>query len=439
MTVLGELEQLAGQIGADAERLVSEGRQQLQEHVTDHPQPLFDLLRTAKPVLVVHDIAIVTRYPDVIEVLRNDGAFGVAPYTGKMESLAGDFILGLDDGPEYERDVSILRLAAPRSDVGGLSDFVSQTAAGLVAEGAERDGTVDVVDLAKRVPARLIGRWLGTPGPDEDAMIAWTMPMFQDIFANVQNDAAVHDAAVRASAQLRPYLAQAIASRRRAGVGGGGAGGGGGGGGGGDGDGDAPTVLDRLIAMQGAPDTAFTDEEIATNIAGLVVGFVPTVATAIPLAIDALLDRADALPSAATAAAAGDIDTVRSYMWEAMRLAPLGPGLFRRATSDFVVGEGTMQATTVPAGTLTLAATQSAMLDGDIVDDPGTFRPGRPAHHYLHFGTGLHTCFGRFANAMQIPLIASALLARPRFGRVAGDRGRLVRSGPYPESLVVTV
>jgi cytochrome P450 len=427
MTMLGELEQLAGQIGADADRLVSEGRQQLQEHVTDHPQPLFDLLRTVKPVLVVHDIAIVTRYPDVIEVLRNDGTFGVAPYAGKMESLAGDFILGLDDGPEYERDVSILRLAAPRSDVGGLSDFVSQTAAGLVAEGAERDGTVDVVDLTKRVPARLIGRWLGTPGPDEDAMIAWTMPMFQDIFANVQNDAAVHDAAVRASAQLRPYVGEAIASRKRAGVGGGGAGDGG------------PTVLDRLIAMQGAPETALTDEQIATNIVGLVVGFIPTVATAIPLAIDALLDRADALRSAATAAAAGDVDTVRSYMWEAMRLAPLGPGLFRRATSDFVVGEGTMQATTVPAGTLTLAATQSAMLDGDIVDDPGTFRPGRPAHHYLHFGTGLHTCFGRFANAMQIPLIASALLARPRLGRVDGDRGRLVRSGPYPESLVVTV
>jgi cytochrome P450 len=79
------------------------------------------------------------------------------------------------------------------------------------------------------------------------------------------------------------------------------------------------------------------------------------------------------------------------------------------------------------------------MLDGDVVDDPDEFRVGRPAHHYLHFGVGLHQCFGRFANAMQIPLIAAALLRRPNFARAEGDQGRLVKQGPYPESLIVTV
>jgi cytochrome P450 len=421
MSIFHELEQFGGRIGADVERFVNEGKQQLEQHVTEHPQPLFDLLREVKPVLLIHDIAIVTRYEDVVSVLTNDGTFGVEPYTGTMTELAGDFILGLNESPEYERDVSILRLAAPRSDVPTLSDFVADTARELVGLGADAGGTVNVADLAKRVPARLIGRWFGTPGPDEDSMIAWTLAMFEDIFVNVKHDPQIHLAAVKAASELRPYLAEAIAERKRA---------------------DGPpgdTVVDRLIGMQAVPATAFSDEDIATSLIGLVVGFIPTIATATTFAIDALLDRPDALRGAQAAAEANDVDTVRAYMWEAMRFAPQGPGLLRRATSDFVVGEGTMHATKVAAGTVTFAATESAMLDGTVVDDPDEFRVGRPAHHYLHFGAGLHECFGRFANAMQIPLIAMALLARPNLARAAGDDGRLVKTGPYPQSLIVTV
>jgi cytochrome P450 len=420
VSIFHELEDFGKRIGADVDRVVQEGKHELEQHVTEHPQPLFDLLRTVKPVLVIHDIAIVTRYEDVVTVLTNDGAFGVEPYAVKMQSLAGDFILGLNETPGYERDVSILRLAAPRTDVPKLSDFVADTAEQIVGHAAETDGTVNVADVAKRVPARLIGRWLGTPGPDEDSMIAWTLAMFEDIFVNVKNDPHVHDTAAQASSKLRPYLDEAIAERKRAGAGG-------------------ETMLDRLIAMQGTPATAFTDEEIATNIIGLVVGFVPTVATATTFAIDALLDRPEALSSAQAAARSNDLDAVRAHMWEAMRLAPQGPGIIRRATSDFVVGEGTHHATRVPAGTVTFASTESAMLDGEVIDDPNDFRIGRPPHHYLHFGLGLHQCFGRFANAMQVPLIAAVLLRRPNFARADGDQGRLVKQGPYPESLIVTV
>lgn len=371
MSLADELGELGARIGADAERLAREGRQELEQHVQAHPQGLFALLRAVKPVLIVHDIAIVTRHQDVVDVLTHDDAFSVEPYTGKMRSLAGDFILGLD--------------------------------------------------VTKRVPARLIGRWFGTPGPDEESMIAWTMAMFEDIFVNIKNDPRIHARAVDASSKLRAWLVETIGERKRAG--------------GARGD----TLLDRLIAMQSTPATALSDAAIVTNIIGLVVGFVPTIATATTFALDALLARPVALEGAQAAARAHDIDAVRAYMWEAMRLAPQGPGLLRRATRDFVIGEGTHRATRVPAGTVTFASTQSAMLDGDIVKDPDAFRVGRPAHHYLHFGAGLHRCFGRFANAMQIPLIAAALLRRPHFGRAPGDAGRLVKAGPYPRSLLVTL
>ena len=418
MSFLDELDELADEVKDDVQELRNRAVKLLEAHAREHPDRLFKLLRTVKPVLLRHNLAIVTRYHDVEEVLTHDEAFSVQPYREKMVRLAGDFILGTDDSPRYERDVSILRLAAPRSDVPELAGFVEETAEALVAEAG---GRIDVADLSKRVPARLFARWFGTAGPDEDTLIAWTLAIFEEIFVNVKNDPAIAAEANVASKALAAHLDEAIAARKA------------------QANGAPPAdVVGRLLAMQGTSATAFSDEEIRVNVIGLVCGFVPTIATATTFALDALLERPEALAGAQAAARADDDELVRAHMFEGMRLAPQGPGLFRRTRTDFEVAEGSMHATKIPAGTLTFAATQSAMLDDDVVDDPGDFRIGRPAHHYLHFGVGLHQCFGRFANTMQIPLIAKAVLRRPGLARAPGPEGQLVKDGPFPQSLVLT-
>jgi cytochrome P450 len=417
MSFLDELDELADQVKDDAEELKNRAVKLLESHAREHPEGLFKLLRTVKPVVLRHNLAIVTRYHDVVEILTHDEAFSVQPYREKMTRLAGEFILGTDDSPEYERDVSILRLAAPRSDVPALAGFVNETAEALVANAG---GRIDFADLAKRVPARLFGRWFGTPGPDEDTLITWTLAIFEDIFVNLKNDPAIAAEANRASGALAAYLDEAIAARKA------------------QQNGTPDDVVGRLLAMQSTAASGFSDEEIRVNVIGLVCGFVPTIATATTFALDALLDRPEALAGAQAAARADDDDAVRAHLFEAMRLAPQGPGLFRRARTDFEVAEGSMHATTIRAGTLTFAAVQSAMLDDDVVDDPREFRIGRPAHHHLHFGVGMHACFGRFANAMQIPLIAKAVLRRPGLARAPGADGKLVKDGPFPKSLVLT-
>jgi cytochrome P450 len=416
MSFLDELDDLAERAEQEARDTFRDAVRLLETRAREDPRRLFKLLRTVRPVLVRHGLAIVTQYDDVREVLTRDETFSVEPYRGKMKQLAGDFILGTDDSPEYERDISILRLAAPRSDVPALAGFVTETAEELVEEA---DGRIDVADLAKRVPARLVGRWFGTPGPDEDTLIAWTAAMFEEIFVNLKDDPDIHERAAEAAASFRPHLDELIAARKAAG-------------------GPADDVLGRLIAMQAASPAAFTDEEIRTNFVGLIVGFVPTIATATTFAIDVLLDRPEPLESARRGARAGDDDVLRAHMLEAMRFAPQGPGLFRKALRDCVIAEGTRHETGLTRGTTVFAATQSAMHDDDVVDDPGEFRTDRPRHHYMHFGVGLHECFGRFANLMMIPLIAKALLRRDGLERAPGDEGRLVKAGPFPRSLVVT-
>ena len=361
VNALAELEDLGRRLGADVERFVREGKHELAQHFTDHPQPLFALLRTLKPVLVIHGIALVTRYEDVLAVLGDDEAFGVEPYGVKMRALAGEFMLGLEDSLRYEREVSIMRLAAPRADVSALAGCLTQLTEQLVADAAARDGLLDVVELAKQASARLFVRWFGTPGADIQALIAWTMPMFDDIFFNVTDDPQIHGrpSARRGSCgpiwkARSPSASAAVAAGRR-------------------------HVIGRLLAMQADPATALSDAQIATNLIGMVVGFIPTVATAVPCALDALLKRPDALAGAQQAARDDDDEAVRAHMWEAMRLAPFAAGVLRRTRTDALVAADTHHATLIPAGTLTLAVTESAMRDGDAVDDPDSFRVGRPA------------------------------------------------------------
>src|SRR6185503_2750227 len=129
-------------------------------------------------------------------------------------------------------------------------------------------------------------------------------------------------------------------------------------------------------------------------------------------ALDELLKRPAELAKAQDAARAGDDATLAQYIFEALRFHPNNPGVFRVAAEEYVVGKGQLHATTIPAGTSVLAATQSAMFDDRVVESPNKFKIGRPAYNYMHWGVGIHTCFGQYINQAQIPGILKPLLQR---------------------------
>jgi cytochrome P450 len=91
----------------------------------------------------------------------------------------------------------------------------------------------------------------------------------------------------------------------------------------------------------------------------------------------------------------------------------------------------------IPDGKPVLVALQSASFDGDRVPSPHTFSLERPLPEYLHFGFGLHTCFGRYINAVQFPLIVQSVLRKRNLRRAAGDAGKLQKDGPFPSSFTV--
>ena len=49
------------------------------------------------------------------------------------------------------------------------------------------------------------------------------------------------------------------------------------------------------------------------------------------------------------------------------------------------------------------------MMDETELDNPREFRLDRPAHHYLHFGWGIHQCLGKYISQVQVTQIVKGL------------------------------
>jgi len=157
----------------------------------------------------------------------------------------------------------------------------------------------------------------------------------------------------------------------------------------------------------------------------------------VPQALEQLLRRPEALAGAQAAASKGDDQLLAGYIFEAMRFDPLAPALPREALADCTIAAGTAREHKVPKGATVLAAISSAMMDERRVPEPRSFNPRRLPHEYMHFGYGLHTCFGSHINQAVLPLMLKPLLKRTELRRAPGPDGRLRKRGAFADILWV--
>jgi cytochrome P450 len=376
---------------------------------------IFAVARRWKPVFELGGRTIVCTHADVADVLTRDREFSVVTaYARKMQRTSGDFFLGMDDGPEYRREVGIMRAATRRDDVDRIRAYVGGQAEAAVARGRRRGWMDAVGELTRRVPIRLVDHYFGVPAPDEATMAFWMRTLFDVLFFDV--DGAKLPEGEAAAAGLNAWVEQVIAQRRREVAAGS----------------DRDDLLTRLVRMQADPDTRLDDAGIRRNINGLIIGSVDSTSKAAANALAQLLARPAALAGARRAAQRGDHDELRGWIYDALRFDPLGLAVPRHAAAEVTIGTGKGQRT-LPAGAPIWAFIFSAMFDGDALEAPGELRPDRPGDAYLHFGFGLHTCFGSYINAVTLPALLGPLLAEP--GIYAEEPLR--RDGPFPDRLVV--
>ncbi|MBC3806517.1 cytochrome P450 [Undibacterium seohonense] len=379
---------------------------------------IFGLLRTFKPNLIIKEFALITRFSDVQEALSRPDALGVT-YAEKMGKITGgsNFFLGMNDTPTYTRDVSNMRLVARRDDVAQvIAPMVEKFAQQLVAKA---DGKIEMVSqLSSIVPCQFSAEYLGVAGPSQQELFDSTSSMFAYLFYP-DNPDEVDQAALANSVKTCAYLDQLIAQRKQEAA-----------------DGQVKDdIIGRCLKLQASGTPGMSDLEIRNNIIGIIIGLMPTTSKCAVLVIDYLLDHPELLAGAQQAALANDDETLRKTMLEALRFNSFGAGVFRIANEDYVIASGSFRSKKIPKGSKVLVALQSAMLDGRELDDPKSFRLDRPDYQYMHFGYGMHTCFGQYINMVQIPMIVKALLRCKNLRRAAGDAGKVKYQQAFPVSL----
>lgn len=376
----------------------------------------FTLLRRWKPVLRLKGMYLTSRYDDVREVFATDRVFGVL-YKPKLDVIMGGepFFLGMGDTEQYRTDTAAMRRVVLPGDLPGLARRVEALAGEAVAAAG---GRIEVVDaLVRRVTFAFLAEYLGVPPTPRGDLRVWATRLFEFQFADQGNDPALRAEVDEIAPAMRAHI-QAEIERRRS-------------------DPRGEDVLARCLRLQAAGDPWFTDDRIRTAITGFIVGGPPQPPMVVPQAMEQLLRRPEALAGAQAAARAGHDEVLRGYVWEAMRFDPLAPGLPRTVLADATIAAGTRHATPVPAGAQVLAAFASAMMDPRRVADPRRFDPARPPSDYIHFGYGLHECFGRHINHATLHLMLKPLLARPGLRRAPGAAGRLRKNGAFAERLEV--
>ncbi len=359
---------------------------------------VFSILRCIKPNVVFKGNALITRYEDVTEVLERDWVFQVT-YAEKMYKVTNgsNFFLGMENTEQYTRDVSNMRLTARREDISEIiTPFVDKTSMDIIAAS---NGKMDVVqDLSRVVPTRLIGEYFGTPGWNETEFTDAATSMFQYLF--YPDDPEVEKKALDGAEKTRNYLDQAIAERKAN-------------------RNQRDDVLERCLKLQDAGMPGMADQDIRNNFIGLLIGAIPTTSKCAAVTLNHLFNNPELLVEAQQAARVDDDQKMIQFVQESLRLNAFAAGIQRICAEDYVVAKGTLRSTKIPKGTIVLAATQSAMMDWRKIRKPKEFRLDRPAYSYMHFGYGLHTCFGQYINLAQIPAIVKAVLKQNGLRRVS--------------------
>jgi len=377
---------------------------------------IFAILRCIKPNLVLKEFALITRFSDVQEVLSRPDALAVT-YARKMAIITdgGNFFLGMNNTATYTRDVSNMRVAVRRDDIDSIvAPMVERLSTKIVQRSS---GKMDIIpELTSVIPCLLTSEYMGIPGPSQTELFEMTSSMFNYLFYPTSPDDRDDAAMATVSGVARDYLDNLIATRKSQAQ-----------------SGEVKDdIIGRCLELQRSGTPGMSDLDIRNNLIGIIIGLIPTTSKCAVLILDYLLDHPDLLAQAQQAALKDDNETLRKFMLECLRFKSFGAGVFREATEDYIVASGTFRSKKIRKGAKVLVATQSAMLDGRVVKKPGSFRLDRPDYHYMHFGFGMHTCFGYYINMVQIPLIVKSLLRCKNLRRSEGEAGKVKNDGPFP-------
>lgn len=360
------------------------------------------LIGAAAPQITFGKTAIFSKWEDVRDILNRDLDFLIAPVNGpRIEAVNGPFILGMDRSETHLEERRALYAAMRTTDWPALAQRAGKDADDIL-KAVKAGDTLDIVNgYARPVAGRSATALMGIAGPSEADLMRVARALFHECFLNLNDDPKVHKKALTAFGELKPWVEEEIAGRRKKKE-------------------HGDDMIGRLIT-EGALD----DDAIRRTVSGMLVGAIDTTATCVAYILDVILSRPEV--KCEVLKDLNDPVRMRGWCYEALRFRPHNPIVIRQAAADTSVG-----GKAVKAGTRVICFTLSAMHDPGVFAWPERFDPERPEELYLHFGGGLHPCAGRALNGVQIPALVSRILARDP---VITEKIRF--EGPFPDRLTI--
>lgn len=367
------------------------------------PYPTYALLRRERPVFYApqYDLWVVTRYEDVLRVLKEDETFSSrialhstphepAPEVGRVldQGWPEMPIIVESDPPLHTRiRRPISRAFTPRR-IAEMEPRIREIAEGLL-DAFAGDGEADVVDrFAWPLPLRVIGELVGVPEED----LPWLHARSRDWLATYQATAPLEEqiAQARGFVEFQRYFVSLVEERARA---------------------PRDDLTSALVQVVAEDEEPIGLVELAGVPLDLIVAGHVTVTRAIGSALVLLLDAPE------------ELERLREdpALWpgaieEILRLESPAQGLFRQTTRDVELG-----GVRLPAGARLMVHFGSANRDETVFEDPDRFDPSRDRNLHLAFGKGIHVCIGAPLARLELQIALPMLVDRLRGLRRADD------------------
>ncbi len=397
--------------------------------LTSNQGGLFYILQKRFPIIKIGiaKIAVATRHDLVVDVLNRDEDFTIKEINAKkMADQKGTFFLGMDrNNPQFDRERNFVRKATHKDDLERIRAYVRHHA-DTICKRMQPFGKLDVVQtLNYNVLLGVLDDYFGVPAPVQSQMKKWQRTMFYDLFLNFTGNKDKHQAAVNSGKERTAWVHKLIVQGQQNLA---------------KGETLKDNILNRLISMQQQPEYDWVDDDvIRRNIGGLLTGLQETTSKAVVFALQELFKRPEELKGAIIAAKDYNIETVKGYVYEALRFNPVQPGVLRFCeTKQIIKGSGT-KTYTIKGNRMVIALTSGAMFDPVTFPNPKTFNPNRDSR-YMNWGFALHECYGKYINSVTIPELVAAILRLDNVQNAKGSTGRGsgLNMGPFPNNYLVT-
>ena len=240
-----------------------------------------------------------------------------------------------------------------RIDSDELRARINREANQILDRAVKTDGKIDVAHgYAHPIAARTAAHLFGIPGPTEADLMRVNRALFHFSFLANPDELAVTSRAGRAAAEMRAWMTDEIARRRRDGI-------------------EVNDVLGRLLAIRDAAGTMLDAETARRILVGLLVGAIDTTSPTVPRIVYVL--GSDPALLAKVERDVHDRQRMLGWCSEALRMWSSAPVLFRRAAQQTTIG-----GRVIPEGCKVAAFTQAAMFDPSVFPNPTMLiRPAR--------------------------------------------------------------